>query len=190
MKKQLFNFTLLCKVSFLILLILITAGCTLLEEKDIQFVRSNLEDYYASTTPYKEKISIKLSTEEILNGIPKPVKINSIYDTEVWIIKTYEKNDNKEIDILIGLDSHVSSSKGTMLSHFRLNEDNTYTVGRVKLRAFDENGEFKGFASGSGDNEGKYGQFLSYTFEKEDLINRKELFLEISGLYLLNYQIK
>lgn len=179
---------------FLFISLLIISACSLNEEKDIQFIRHNLDDYYAETIPYKEKITFTLSTEKILNGIVVPIKIDSIHNTDVYVVKTFEKvnsiNKRKEVIIVIGLDSEIRSDNGTVLSHFRLNDDNSYTTGNVVFKAFDENGELGDFGIGSGDHEGIYGQAFSYHFEKEDLIKRKELTFEISGFYLLNYHEK
>lgn len=173
---------------------MLTSACSIIEEKDIQFIRQNLDAYHTETIPYKEEITFTLPTEKILNGIVEPIKITSIHDTDVFVIETYEKENpftkNKEIDIIIGFDSHVNSKNGTVLSHFRLNDDGTYTTGDVFHRVFDENGELGNFGRGSGDHEGRFEQFVSFTFEQEELKKSRELTFEISGLYQLNYTEK
>ncbi|WP_134701288.1 hypothetical protein [Ammoniphilus sp. YIM 78166] len=166
-------------------------ACSINYEKDIQFIRKNLERYQAETIPYRDKITFTLSTEQMLAGIVEPIKITSIHDTDVFVVESFERentiNKKREIYLMIGLDSQVKPNSGTMLSHFRLNGNDTYTTGEVILRAFNDNGALANFGSGSGDYEGKYGQFFSYVLAREDVINSKEVTFEISGLYLLNY---
>ncbi|NSL52925.1 hypothetical protein [Calidifontibacillus erzurumensis] len=112
---------------------LVTTGCSIWEltdeEKDILYKRTNLEKYEAETTPYPKKIKFSLIPNEVVNGI---------YATDVYVIEVKERENNvrkeKEILVMVGFDSHLNEKEGTMLSTFRLNENNTYTGGLVEFK--------------------------------------------------------
>ncbi|WP_456278660.1 hypothetical protein [Bacillus sp. AK128] len=180
---------------FVILLSFITVACSIMEEKDIVFIRQHVDQFDVQTVPYEEKVKLELTTEEILNGLEEPIKLNTIHNTDVYLTEIVERenslNGNAEVIINIGFDSVYQSPNGTMISLFQLNpEENTYTTGDVKLEAFDNEGEPTSFGSGMGDHEGEYEQFVGYVLEKETLMTSDTWTFEISGLNLLHYSEK
>ncbi|EDL66523.1 hypothetical protein [Bacillus sp. SG-1] len=175
-------------------LLFILGACKSSDGKDIIHIRQNLEDYQAETVPYEEEIQFTLTTKEILEGVEEPRKITTVHDTEVFLAgieeEVNELNNKHEILVFVGLDGKVEE-KGTLLSTFRLNEDDTYTSGPnflTDIRAINERGEDGDFGGTVGDYEGRFEQRVLYVFEKDELMGNKEWTFEIEGLYLLEYQ--
>ena len=172
----------------------VLGACSSSDDKDIIHIRQNLEDYQAKTVPYEEEIQFTLTTKEILEGVEEPRKITTVHDTEVFLTDIKEEvnelNNKQEILVFVGLDGKVEE-KGTLLSTFRLNEDDTYTSGPnflTDIRAINERGEDGDFGGTVGDYEGRSGQRVLYVFAKDELMGSKEWTFEIEGLYLLEYQ--
>ncbi|WP_216776625.1 hypothetical protein [Metabacillus halosaccharovorans] len=164
------------------------------EEKDILFVRLNLGDFHAETTPYQHKIEFTLKTEEIINGLDEPIKIASIYDTDVDVTEVRERENElkgeKEIIVNVGFDGHFKQEGGTMLATFSLNDDGTHRTGSVEFEAFDDNGVSGEYGGGAEDYEGQYQQHVHYNFEKDEFMKSNEWTFVISGLHLLKYNKK
>lgn len=175
---------------------MVLGACSINSDKDIYFIRENLDKYNAETVPYEEEIQFKLITKDILEGIEKPNKITSAYDTDVYISDIKErKNELKnkqEIIINIGLVGNIED-QGTLLSTFRLNEDDTYSSSpnfKQDIRAFNKQGELGDFGGGIGGSEGRFKQGVVYIFNKDELMKSQEWTFEIEGLSLLKYQEK
>ncbi|THE13663.1 hypothetical protein E1I69_07045 [Bacillus timonensis] len=181
-------------IPFFIVFLFLISGCSYSYGIDINYIQQYPDKYSASTLPYEGKIEFSLSTEEILNGIEEPQKITTIYDTDVFLIDITEDentiNNEQEILVIVGFDSHINSNEGTLLSQYEVNEDNSITTGSVNIKAFGDDGELGSFGTGSGDFEGKYEQHVMYVFNKDDLFKSKKWKFEISGLHLLTYSKK
>lgn len=180
---------------FIVLLLLFVVACTPSADKGIVYIRQNLEHYNASTVPYEETISFTMTTEEILNGLEKPMKLTNDEQTEVYLFEINEEanniTDEKLIDIMVGFRYDYHSPSGAMISQFSLSDNNMYTRGDLKLTAYDATGTQGVFARGSGDYEkGQYEQIAYYRFKEEALKKSKKWTFEISGLYLLKYEEK
>lgn len=197
--KLLSKSTKLLGVFALLLIFVVTVVFYLSNEKGADFIFQNLKNYEAKTIPYDKKIKFKLSSDEILKGIDKPLKIASIYNTEVFITEITEVQitevvekkyiNKREIFLTIEFIHQYKSPQGKMLSLRRLNDNNTFTgATMVQVKAYNDKQEPGYFGTGSTSFDG-YDQYILF-FEKEELITSKEWFFEISGLNVLTYKEK
>jgi len=163
---------------------------------DIQHIRQFSDEFNASTTPYEDKIRFKLTIQDILSGIQEPRHLETIKDTDVYLkgIRIKEKESENEADIYIdiGLESNTEPSKGTLLSLFKLNENDTYTTGSVEHKVYNKEGKLTAagdYGGGGGDSEGdgEFDQHLHFLFEKSGLLKSDSWTFEVSGLYLMEY---
>ncbi|GAA0501453.1 hypothetical protein GCM10008986_31140 [Salinibacillus aidingensis] len=170
----------------LILLTFIISACSAGTEKDIIYIRHNLDDYSADTGPYEEGIEFTLTTEEILSGVEEPMLLKKIYDTEIHLVQAQERQSQKSNYVIqVGLDSELQQ-EGTMLSLFRLNNDNSYSR-ELEFEVFNEEGESGNFGHGGGDGDAPYKQSLHFDTDKEELLKGEKWTFKVSGLYLLKY---
>ncbi|MCT8138337.1 hypothetical protein H1D32_11600 [Anaerobacillus sp. CMMVII] len=179
---------------FVVLLMIVVATIifTKSNEKGIGYVFNNLTKFETSTIPFDENITFQLTSEQILQGIDKPIKIATIYNTEVDITEIFERKNgltNKtEILLTIRFHHHFQAPEGKMLSLIRLNENHTFTTGLVHAKVHNDKQEPISFGTGA-DYDNSYHQYTLY-FEQDELDNSKELFFEIEGLHLLTYKEK
>ncbi|KGP92392.1 hypothetical protein N780_01815 [Pontibacillus chungwhensis BH030062] len=174
------------KLIALLSFILTISACSWSEDKDIIYIRHHLEDYNAHTEPFEKGVSVTLSTKEILEGIEEPKLLENIYDTVLYLVKTEKREDHYIIQF--GLDSELKS-KGTMLSLFRLNYNQSYSR-EIEYEAFNEKGETASIGHGGGDGEAPYLQSYHFNISEAQLLRGEEWTFKISGLYLLIYSVK
>ncbi|GEL77401.1 hypothetical protein [Tenuibacillus multivorans] len=167
-------------------ILLIASACSTIsdDEKDILYIRKNPDGFQAKTIPYQGNIVFTLKTDEILNGINEPQKITRIEDTEVYLTELREKEN--EIFVIIEFDGNFNPEGGTMLSLFRLSDNNSH-ANTVTLQSYNDNGERIGFVRGSGDGGKLYGQQVHYRLIMDKLVKSDEWTFEISDMHLLNY---
>ncbi|OEH92532.1 hypothetical protein [Bacillus solimangrovi] len=190
MKQKRFSVKNVLAVFGVLFFIMIMGAYLTNEKKDILYIRHNLDKFHTETVPYHDEIEFTLKTDEVIHGIDKPIKITSIYDTDVYVTEVREKKNH--IYVVLGFDSHINWQGGTMLSFFRLNDDDYYTfsTGFIEFDAYDEYGEIGDYGGGFGDNRGQYQQVGHYNFDKEEFLKSNEWTFEISGFHLLNYSEK
>ncbi|WP_047985819.1 hypothetical protein [Ornithinibacillus californiensis] len=170
----------------LILLTFIISACSASEEKDIVFIRHNLDDYSANTVPFEEGIEFTLTTEEILRGVEEPMLLEKVYDTEIHLVQAQERQIQKSNYVIqVGLDSELQQ-EGTMLSLFRLNNDYSHSR-ELEFEVSNEEGESGNFGHGGGDGDAPYNQSFHFDADKEELLKGEKWTFKVSGLYLLKY---
>lgn len=179
--KQRLNLFLLFSV--MMSLVLITSACSLNEDKDILFIRHHLDDYNARTEPFEEEMAFTLSTEEIIEGVEEPRLLKNVHDTEIYLLRTKKREDQYVIQF--GLNSEIQS-KGTVLSLFHLNPDQSYSRD-LKYEVVNEKGETADIAYGGGDGDPPYPQSYHFKIEGAELQSGERWTFTIRGLYLLSY---
>ncbi|PKR78772.1 hypothetical protein CEY16_03185 [Halalkalibacillus sediminis] len=175
---------------FVLLILFITTACSTVSdvEKDISDIRKSLDDFQAKTVPFQDKITFTLKSDDILNGLKEPKKVTQIEDTEVYLSELREKED--EIFVIVGVEGNFNPEGGTMLSLFRLNNENSYSS-TYELKTYNDKGEEVGFVRGGGGGGGEqFGQYVHYRLTKEALKESEEWTFEINDIHLLNYNGK
>lgn len=172
----------------LLFLTLVASACSQ-DDKDILFIRHNLDDYSANTILYEDGIVFTLSTEEILRGVEEPKLLEKVHDTEIYLVQAQERKTQKNNYIIqIGLDSELKPSTGAMLSLFRLNNDNSHSRD-LEFEVFNEKGENEigNFGYGGGDGEAPYEQSFHFDINEEELLKGEKWTFKVNGLYVLKY---
>jgi len=162
-------------------------------DRDIEYVLGNVDDFDVNTTPYNNEIEFTLQASDLLKKLDKPRELETIYNTDVYLWKISEVentlNDEKKINILIGLDSHYKAPRGKMLSITTISKKNsniTYSLS-TELEVQNDKGDFVNIGKGYGDSSGRFEQHALFVFPKEEINNSKEWSFKISGLHLLEY---
>ncbi|WP_377890189.1 hypothetical protein [Alkalihalobacillus sp. R86527] len=184
------------RVVFIMIIFSLMVSCAPADEKGIVYIRQHPNEYIATTVPYEETIEFTLTTEEIMNGLTKPMKITSDQQTDVFLVEIKEDtnkiNQEKEIALIVGFRYTYHSPEGSMISLFRVNKDNTFSTGLINLSAHNEMGESGDIEVGSGDfsHQDGFEQTVMYRFKEDELKKSKKWNFEINGLYVLNYEEK
>lgn len=172
--------------SLIILLALTMNACSLNSDKDIIFIRHHLDDYSASTEPFEEGMAFTLTTDEIVEGMEEPRLLDTVYDTEVYLIKVEKREDRYLVEF--GLDSELKSN-GTMVSLFRLNSDQSYSRD-LEYEVVNEKGETADIAYGGGDSDAPYEQSYHFKIGGAEVKSGEQWTFKLSGVYLLDYSKK
>ncbi|MFT4414126.1 hypothetical protein ACLM5H_09715 [Fredinandcohnia humi] len=164
---------------------------------DIHYVFGNIDNFEVQTIPYNGEIEFDLQANDILNGLKEPKKLETIHNTDVylWYIEERENtiNGEKEINIMIGFDSHYKPPQGKMVTFTRISQNNsniTYSSSTL-LEVCNEKENFVNFGKGYGSsNDGRFEQHALFVFPKEEITKSNEWSFKISGLHLLEYKEK